>query len=143
MITYTESTDDVTIEMLIGFFVGWPKPPSAKTHLHLLHNSSHVVLAVDDEIGRVVGFINAVSDGVLCAYLPLLEVLPDYQGRGIGTELLRRMLTRLDGLYMIDLMCDPELQPYYERVGMKQATGMSIRDYDAQAGKPAGTAQKR
>jgi len=47
----------------------------------------------DTENGRVVGFVTAVSDGVVSAFLPLLEVLPEYQGRGIGSELVRRMLS--------------------------------------------------
>jgi ribosomal protein S18 acetylase RimI-like enzyme len=40
--------------------------------------------------------------------LPLLEVLPEYQGQGVGTELVRRLLARLDSLYMVDLCCDAE-----------------------------------
>ena len=35
-----------------------------------------------DDAGRVVGFVTAISDGVLSAYIPLLEVLPEYQGAG-------------------------------------------------------------
>jgi hypothetical protein len=61
----------------------------------------------------VVGFINAISDGLATAFLPWLEVLPDYQGRGIGRELTKRMLAELADLYSIDLTCDPELAPYY------------------------------
>ncbi|WP_218212220.1 GNAT family N-acetyltransferase, partial [Pseudomonas sp. 2822-15] len=81
----------MTEEMLQGFFVGWPNPPSSHTHLKLLEKSTHIVLAVDDENEQVVGFITAISDGVLSAYIPLLEVLTEYQGRGIGKELVRRM----------------------------------------------------
>ena len=33
----------------------------------------------------------------------------------------------LDDFYAVDLMCDPELQPFYERFGMHRATGMIIR----------------
>lgn len=66
--------------------------------------------AVDSTTGRVVGFVAAISDGVLTAFLSWLEVLPDYQGRGIGTRLLSRMLTELDHLYSVDLICDPELR---------------------------------
>jgi ribosomal protein S18 acetylase RimI-like enzyme len=47
----------------------------------------------------VVGFINAISDGLATAFLPWLEVLPDYQGRGIGRELTKRMLAELADLY--------------------------------------------
>jgi predicted N-acetyltransferase YhbS len=76
------------------------------------------------------------SDGVSCAYIPHLEVQPEHQGRGIGSELLRRMLEKLRGLYMIDLLCDPDVQPFYARLGMRPATGMLIRNYDRQSGSP-------
>jgi len=132
MIRYTDGQENVTADQLQGFFVGWPHPPSAETHLKILHNSDHVVLAWDDS--RVVGFVNAVSDNTLCAYLPLLEVLPAYQGQGIGKELMQRMLERLKGLYMIDLVCDADLQPFYERFGMRAMSAMIIRDFEHQNG---------
>jgi ribosomal protein S18 acetylase RimI-like enzyme len=129
MIVYTEALDGVTADMLRGgFFVGWPDPPSAETHLRLLRQSDHIILAADDETGSIVGFVTAISDGVLCAYIPLLEVLPMYQRRGIGTELMRHMFTRLRGLYAVDLLCDPEVQPFYARLGMRPATGMIVRN---------------
>jgi predicted N-acetyltransferase YhbS len=71
---------------------------------------------------------------VLSAYIPLLEVLPAYQGQGIGSELVRRMLAKLADLYMVDLLCDPGMQPFYERLGMRPTTGMLRRNYDRQAG---------
>lgn len=84
----------------------------------------------------VVGFITAISDGVSCAYIPLLEVLPAYQGQGIGTNLMTRLLARLREHYMIDLLCDPEVQPFYAKVGMQPAVGMCVRNYGYQAGIP-------
>jgi ribosomal protein S18 acetylase RimI-like enzyme len=134
MISYRANLDGISTDMLIGFFVGWPNPPSSETHLRLLQQSYRVVLAVDDQTNRVVGFINAISDGVLSAYIPLLEVLPEYQMQGIGDELVRRMLWALDQLYMIDLTCDRRLQPFYEQLGMTRATGMMVRHFDHQAG---------
>ncbi len=134
MVTYTESVDGVREEALEGFFVGWPNPPSLRTHLKILKSSAFVVIARDEHSGDVVGFINAISDGVLTAYIPLLEVLPAYQGQGIGSELLRRLLSRLSHLYMVDLMCDKGLQPFYERAGMAPATGMMVRNFERQAG---------
>src|SRR5215510_9991639 len=118
MIIYTDSLADVTTEHLQGgFFVGWPNPPSPSTHYRILSNSAAIVLARNDD-GTVVGFITAVSDQVSCAYIPHLEVLQDYQGQGIGSELVRRMMEKLRHLYMSDLVCDPPLQPFYERFGM-------------------------
>ncbi len=92
------------------------------------------MVAVDDSTGMVVGFVSAISDGVLAAFIPNLEVDPAYQNLGIGTELMRRMLTQLSHLYSIDLLCDEEMQPYYERLGMRRATGMVVRNYDRQSG---------
>jgi ribosomal protein S18 acetylase RimI-like enzyme len=88
------------------------------------------VLAREPE--RVVGFVTAISDGVLSAYVPLLEVLPEYQGRGIGTELMRRLLARLEDLYMVDLCCDTDLEPFYRRLGLQTwDRGMGIRNREA------------
>lgn len=134
MIVYTDSLDGITAEKLHGFFAGWPHPPAPETHLKVLSRSSAVVLAVDDSTRQVVGFITAISDGVLAASIPLLEVLPAYRGQGIGSELVRRMLDKLRRLYAIDLMCDAELQPFYARFGMRSYTGMIVRNYDRQSG---------
>jgi ribosomal protein S18 acetylase RimI-like enzyme len=125
---YAESLAGLEPEQLQGFFVGWPHPPSPQRHLEILRGSAAVVLAREDE--RVVGFVTAISDGVLSAYIPLLEVLPEYQGRGIGTELMRRMLARLEGLYMVDLSCDAPLEPFYVRLGfgrLERALGIRNR----------------
>jgi ribosomal protein S18 acetylase RimI-like enzyme len=81
-----------------------------------------------------VGFISAISDGVLAAFIPNLEVLPEYQGKGIGLELTKRMLDSLKHLYSIDLMCDEDVQPFYEKLGMRRYSGMIYRYYENQAG---------
>ncbi len=138
MLLYTSSIEDVSVNKLEGFFIGWRNPPSAATHLELLKNSDEVVLAINKNTGNVVGFITAITDKVLTAYIPFLEVLPEYQGQGIGQELIRRMLERLYGLYAIDLLCDPELQPFYANFGMKAAHGMMVRHYERQSGRQSG-----
>ena len=119
---------------LHGFFQGWPTPPSLETHFNLLEKSDHFVLAIDDENARVVGFITAITDDVLSSYISFIEVLPTYQKRGIGSELIRRMLQQLGGLYMVDLLCDPELKLFYECLGMSATTGMMLRNYEHQSG---------
>jgi ribosomal protein S18 acetylase RimI-like enzyme len=130
MIAYSDSVAGLGHGQLEGFFEGWLAPLSPEAHLRVLEGSDHVVLARDDGSGRVVGFVTAISDGVLSAYIPLLEVLPDHRGRGIGTELMRRMLEKLAGLTMVDLMCDEELRPFYERLGMQSLPGMTIRRHE-------------
>jgi ribosomal protein S18 acetylase RimI-like enzyme len=126
-IEYAEDAAGIEPGHLHGFFVGWPKPPSAERHLEILRGSSHVVLALDG--ARVVGFITAISDGVISAYIPLLEVLPEYQGRGIGAELVRRLLARVGDLYMVDLCCDEDVVAFYERLGLQRwDAGMGVRN---------------
>jgi GNAT superfamily N-acetyltransferase len=126
-IEYTTSLEGVAPEHLEGFFQGWPSPPSPQRHLDILRGSYRVVLAREGSSRGIVGFANAISDGTLTAFIPLLEVLPSHRGRGIGTELVRHLLSELEDFYAVDLLCDPDLVPFYERFGMRQGVGMAIR----------------
>lgn len=134
MIRYLDSAESVSAGQLEGFFVGWPNPPTSATHLKILQGSQHILLALDDSTSNVVGFITAISDGVLSAYIPLLEVLPPAQGQGIGKQLVERMLAQLERFYMVDLLCDASVQPFYAQFQLREATGMMRRNYDRQDG---------
>ena len=126
-VVYTTDVASLSAAELEGFFVDWPSRPSPERHLEILRGSDHVVLAREGEGGRVVGFITAISDGVLSAFIPLLEVLPEHQGQGIGSELVRRMLAELEDFYMVDLVCDPELESFYSRFELILLSGMGRR----------------
>jgi len=126
VIRYSEDVADVDESMLHGFFVGWPQVPSSSQHLAVLRGSFRVVLAIDDSAGQLAGFVNMISDGVLTAFIPWLEVLPEYQGQGIGSELMRRILDS-NRLYSIDLVCDEPLLAYYARFGMVPIPGAGLR----------------
>jgi ribosomal protein S18 acetylase RimI-like enzyme len=124
---YADSAAGIRSDQLTGgFFVGWPSPPTAERHLDILRGSNAVVIAIDDD--AVVGYATAISDGVLSAFIPLLEVLPAYQNQGIATELARRLLAQLDDLYMVDVCCDADLEPFYRRLGFNNLDrGMGLR----------------
>jgi len=128
-IHYVTTPKGISAEQLQGFFVDWRHSPSTATHLRILQNSDEIVLALDEDTGQVVGYITAITDHVISAYIPLLEVLPAYQGQGIGTELVQRMLEQLSDFYMVDLLCDARLQPFYARFGMTPVPGMALRRY--------------
>jgi len=130
MIEYRTSLESINPNDLNGFFVGWVKPLTPEQHYIILKNSSFVVLAYDKENSRVVGFINAISDMVHFAFIPMLEVLPEYQHKGIGSNLFKTMLELLDGFTCIDLMCDKKMQGFYEKFGMFKSHGMIIRKYN-------------
>ena len=129
---FTSSLKDISADNLTGgFFVGWPNPPSPENHLRILQGSYAVELAICK--GQVVGYVTAISDGVSTAYIPQLEVLPEFQGQGIGTKLMDRLMGRLTHLYAIDLLCDEDKVPYYEKLGMTGTTGALKRHYNRQS----------
>ncbi|MDV6374896.1 GNAT family N-acetyltransferase [Deinococcus arenicola] len=124
--------DGITPANLGGFFEGWPNPPTPQTLWRILDGSYRVALAVED--GQVIGFVNAISDGVLCAYIPLLEVRAQWRGQGVASQLVENLFVQLGGLYMMDTACDDGLVPFYERFGMVRGNAMVWRDYARQNG---------
>ena len=127
MIEYRSDVVNLSPEQIRGFFVGWQHPFPPETHLRMLTESDLAQVAVDAESGRVVGFIAALTDNVQGAFITLLEVLPEYQGRGVGKALMKQMLDRLGHIQTIELMCDADLVPFYEQFGMKPSGGMVLR----------------
>lgn len=127
---YMPSMD--TVEIADGFFDGWPNPPSKAVHRKILENSYLSIVAIEGN--RIVGFVNIVSDGVLSAYIPLLEVVKDYQGQGIGKKLVEEALAATKDLYMIDVACDDDVVPFYEKFGMMKSNSMIFRNYVKQSG---------
>ena len=132
-ITYQETTDGIGPSELQGFFVGWPSRPSPEDHIAILEGSDLLVLAISEK-RSVVGFVTAITDGVSCAYIPHLEVLPEWQREGIGTELMRRMLAKLETIRAIDLICDEDVRGFYERLGFEAGRGMFIRKHPIRVG---------
>jgi ribosomal protein S18 acetylase RimI-like enzyme len=132
VIEYREDIATFTADQLRdGFFEGWPSPPSPELHLAHLLGAEVAIVAVDTATGQVVGFVTVIGDGVLTAFIPLIEVLPAYRGGGVGAELMRLVLARLGDRYSIDLVCDSDLAPFYDCLGGVQGTAMLWRNRDA------------
>ena len=112
---------------LQGFCEGWARPLSPEELLRVLQGSTHVVLAQDSASGRVVGFITAITDGAFAAYIPLLEVLRPFRGRGIGTRLVQLMLEKVQNYRTVDLVCDEDLVGFYRRLDLRPMRGMGLR----------------
>lgn len=70
---------------------------------------------------RLVGLCNAISDGYLVVYYPHLLVLPEYQGQGIGTELVRRLMARYAGFHQHMLVADGRALDFYRKCGFERA----------------------
>lgn len=130
---YDETLAGLTLAK--GFFNGWPKPPDAATHKRILSDSYLAIVAVDEGSQEIVGFINVLSDGILSAYIPLLEVVPAYQNQGIGRRLMEMAMVQTKHLYMLDLVCDVEMVTFYEGLGLQRGRAMLQRNYEAQSGR--------
>lgn len=132
-IEYLDSPEKISADMVPDFFVGWPNPPDKKIFIEILKNSHKIVIAKKGN--NIIGFITAISDGILSAYIPFLEVLPDFQNKGIGAELMHQMKEKLKNIYMVDLICDSSLEGYYKKLGFTKSSGMILRNYEFQNGK--------
>ncbi len=129
---YDETLDELPFKA--GFFNGWPNPPSDVVHRKLLKQSYYALVAIDETSNEIVGFVNAISDGVLSVYVPLLEVVESYQKQGIGQALMECLFYDLQDFYMIDLSCDESMQTFYERFDMHPARAMIKRNFKTQSG---------
>ena len=89
-----------------------------KLHRALLASHS-LVTAWDGQ--RLVGLGNAISDGHLVVYYPHLLVHPDYQRRGIGSELMRRLAARYRGFHQHVLIADGQAVEFYRKCGFVRA----------------------
>jgi len=112
-----------------NFFAEWQKKPSKEIFYKSVEGSDYVVLAIDQSTNSIIGYITAISDGVLSAYIPFLEVDVVYQKLGVGKKLLKLMLQKLDKFYMIDLICDKEMAGFYEEAGLESWHAMIKRNY--------------
>ncbi len=126
MIAYSDSLEALDARDLEGFLAHWDFVPPVGTLAAMLKQSTAVILARDIATGRLCGYVTALSDGITCGYISALEVRPEYRGRGIGRELLRQMVERLD-VYGIYLSCAPSMVPFYLAAGFSGVTAMSRR----------------
>jgi GNAT superfamily N-acetyltransferase len=83
--------------------------------------------------GQVVGTGLVLSDGVLHALIVDVIVLPEMRGRGIGTEIMKRLLARCEeaGVLQVQLFSARGKRGFYERLGFvarpDDGPGMELR----------------
>ena len=99
--------------------VEWSSAEKPDLLLKALRNSHTVVTAWDGE--RLVGLGNAISDGCLVVYYPHLVVHPEYQGKGIGTEIVKQMQKKYEGFHQQALFADGRAVEFYKRCGFVEA----------------------
>ncbi len=75
---------------------------------------------------RLVGFARAITDGVYRALIDDVVVDEAERGRGIGDELVRQLLGRLEGVETVFLRCGEDLMPFYARHGFVPARSVTM-----------------
>jgi GNAT superfamily N-acetyltransferase len=77
--------------------------------------------------GVLVGAGRVLADGLDCAYIADVAVHPDHQGHGLGTAIIRQLVTRSQGHRKIILYANPGTEPFYARLGfLRMNTAMAI-----------------
>ena len=119
-ISYSD-TYDLPMDGVIALYQanGWSSADKPPELLAALTGSHSLVTAWHD--GRLVGLGNAISDGHLVVYYPHLLVHPEYQGRGIGTRLMRMLMARYEGFHQQMLVADGRAIEFYRKCGFERA----------------------
>lgn len=97
-----------------------------------LLKSYHMVSAYDDS--RLVGFGRIISDGILHAMIYEMIVIPECQRKGIGQEILKRLIAKCkeDNIRDIQLFCAKGKRAFYEKHGFtaraEDAPGMQYNN---------------
>lgn len=72
--------------------------------------------------GKLVGAGRVLGDGADAAYLCDVAFLPGYQGTGLGTQLVARLIELAQGHRKIILYAVPGKEGFYKRFGFRRMT---------------------
>ena len=100
--------------------VGWRNYYEQPEMLKKAYEGSLCILgAYEGE--KLIGIIRAVGDGHSIVFIQDIIVYPEYQRRGIGTELMCALLRRYGNVYQIELATDDteKAKAFYESMGFR------------------------
>jgi GNAT superfamily N-acetyltransferase len=123
-ITYNDEMKDLPVEQLHALFVavGWSPndvlPEDMKTgFMQSWLNSTLVISAWDGD--RLVGAVRVLSDTIFRSVIYDLLVDPGYQGKGVGSELVRRGKAHFpDSEWLVG--CDRKNSEFYKKLGFAE-----------------------
>jgi ribosomal protein S18 acetylase RimI-like enzyme len=120
MITYSNTHDFKAADLKQLFLsVDWSSGHYPERLAIAMKNFKSVFSAWDDD--RLVGMVCVMDDGVMNAYIHYVLVDPEYNGQGIGHELMRKMKMKYkDYLRIIVIAYDKEAD-FYKSCGFEGA----------------------
>jgi len=104
---------------------GWWKDTYNPAEIPRLIMGSFAFAVAADTNWHAIGMGRAISDGVSDAYIQDLVILPEYQGRGIGTQILSVLIKHCKqaGLSWIGLIAEPDSEEFYVPLGFERMPG--------------------
>lgn len=104
--------------------VGWTNYTDHPQMLEEAYKHSLCTLGAYTADDRLVGIIRAVGDGASVLFIQDIIVLPEFQRRGIGTALLKAIVSRYPDVYQTELMTDntDKTIAFYKSLGFTPAT---------------------
>ncbi|HEX8399003.1 MAG TPA: GNAT family N-acetyltransferase [Pyrinomonadaceae bacterium] len=94
---------------------GWEKRVADKERFQtMMENADRTIVAFEGE--RVVGFARALCDGVSNGYIGTVAVAVDFRGRGIGRELVERLIGDDTTITWV-LRAGRESKEFWEKMG--------------------------
>ena len=95
-----------------------------EVHKKAFENSHTVVFAFDDD--KLIGFGRAISDGIYQAAIYDVAVLPEYQGKKIGSTIIDAIIKSIPQCNFI-LYASPGKEIFYKKLNFKKMkTGMAM-----------------
>ena len=83
---------------------------------------------------NLIGVGRALADGKDCSYICDVAVLPDYQGKGIGRDIVKKLIALSKGHKKIILYANPGTESFYKNLGFdRMSTAMAIFEDQEQA----------
>ena len=112
-------TEPIRPEQLIKLFkqTDWANARSPLDVQQMLDHC-HFTVGVWDE-DRLIGFARVITDDRYRALIDDVVVDSAYRGQGIASEMLDKMLKRMQHIETIMLDCAPELENFYGRFGFE------------------------
>ncbi len=119
-ITFKDKEQHLTASQLQNLFlsVEWSSGHYPDELAIAMRNYETVFTAWDGD--KLVGLIGAMDDGIMTAYIHYLLVRPEYQGKGIGEQLLEKTKEKYKDYLRIVLVAYDKECRFYEHCGFKK-----------------------
>lgn len=127
------STENLNWEELSQLYLIAPLGQKDPADLKIAFTNSMFMCFVYDA-GQLVAAGRALADGKDCSYICDVAVHPSYQGRGLGKEVVSRLVNFSKDHKKIILYAAAGKEPFYKKLGFKRMlTAMAIFQNEAQA----------